>query len=73
MRYCSGGSYLCADERLIALHLGLTWHMQNRTDARALRSAYGAPATTTTIANAGERFWSSDYFATAYRELKLDT
>ncbi len=73
LRYCIGSSYIIATPSLTALHFGLTWHMQNVTNTRALRSAYGATLTGPTIANAGERFWSSDYFATAYRELKLDT
>jgi glycosyltransferase involved in cell wall biosynthesis len=69
LKYCDGGSYLCTSRRLTAEHLGLTWHMQHRSDHNALRAAYGAPRSGPTIANGGNRFWTSPWFNSAYRTL----
>jgi hypothetical protein len=59
-------SYLSTSSTTTALHLGLTWHMQNMHNVATLRTAYG-PARDPKIANGGDTFWTSSWFDTAYR------
>lgn len=68
-RACKSGSFIVTDPALFAEHLGTTWHMQHRLDKKAMSFAYGQTAPGPTIANAGTKFWSSDWFADAYTEV----
>ena len=66
---CTAGSYLSVTDYTNALHLGLTWHMQNRNDKPKLSKAYGNPYPGQVIANGGEKYWVSPWFDDAYTEI----
>ena len=70
LEYCSGGSYLCTSPKLQQEHLGLTWHMQNHSFPQILRAAYKARRAGATVANGGPHYWTSPWFANAYKYLK---
>lgn len=61
-------SYFATGPNWRILHHGMTWHLAHKDDPATIRESQartpGPP-----IANLGLRFWSSPWFASAYREL----
>jgi glycosyltransferase involved in cell wall biosynthesis len=61
-------NYFAPRDELACEHLGPTWHQLHRDDPQATAASQGR-LRGPTIANGGDRFWTSTWFDTAYREL----
>ena len=59
-------SYLTSTPEMQPLHLGKTWYAQHAKEPLAIRYSQGT-SIGPRIANAGQAFWTSPWFDTAYR------